>query len=351
MGKNRCKLLQRIRFIIATVSGITMVGLLSGCVGPVENDIDYCELESVWQYLKTYCIYQWKDSTRVPDDPFAFEFADEMMAAVGDTLYGDRYTHYTMASSAGTRNINANVRKTSSGLSTIEVEHLDHPKAIRISIYSFEYGVTYREFMRISREAVDYDTIIIDLRKNGGGDIDETDSIIEAMLPAGVAYLQARNREYSDEHRTARTVEWHTLKTEKTQFAEFRGKTFFVEMNHYTASASEILIAALVEGAKTEFIESTTLIGTTTYGKGIGQIKIVRRDRPELQITFLQMRGVSSRIGDYHRKGIEPDVSSLQNLLGYTDSYLETNPETAGITVSSFYIPPSPVAGYRTIFE
>lgn len=339
-------ILRKIRCVIdVIVSGAVLV-VITGCVAPVENEIDYCELESVWQYLSTYSIYQWDDSTRVPEDPYAFTTAAEMMEAVRDTLNGSHYTHYLVPDpSTDYLNTRADSRKASSGYSTVSAKFLQRPKAIRITISKFTYGVTYPEFIEVSRDAADYDTIIINLRDNGGGDIDETDSIIEAMLPAGVAYLQARNRVYDEATRTAATLDWHNLKTKKTQLAEFRGKTIFVEMNGNSASASEILIAALKEGMDAQ------LIGSTTYGKGIGQIKIPRRDRRDLQITFLQMRGKSSRIGNYHRKGIEPDASSLEELLGISVLPKVTSAGETGFSASAFTGKPTPVAGYRTIHE
>jgi hypothetical protein len=92
-------------------------------------------------------------------------------------------------------------------------------------------------------------------------------------------------------------------------------------MDTMTASASELLIAALYEGDT-----ATRLIGTRSYGKGIGQVEVIRRrditydppyiNRRLLLITFLQLRGVSPRIGDYHRVGIQPDLvpQVIQNM-------------------------------------
>lgn len=327
-------------------TGIAITALLiafTGCIVPVDDDIDYSEIESVWQYLKVYSIYQWKDSTRVPEDPSEFTDAASLMAAVSDTLKSENYTHYILnATFPYDGNTNANIQKNSSGLTTVEAKFEHRPKAVRFTISEFKWGVTYPEFMSVSPMAAEVDTVIIDLCHNGGGDIEETDSIIEALLPAGVAYLQTREREYSEKDRTAQTLEWHTRTTNNSQFAEFRNKTFFVVMDGHSASASEMLIAALKEGVDAK------LIGTTTYGKGIGQIRIIRRDRRKLQITFMQMRGLSERIGDYHRKGIDPDVASLSELLGMASTPAESSPFESASPVGRI---PSPIAGYRTIYE
>jgi C-terminal processing protease CtpA/Prc len=90
--------------------------------------------------------------------------------------------------------------------------------------------------------------------------------------------------------------------TKKGPLLTFLNKRFAVLMDTLSASASEILAAALYEGKR------ATLYGTRTYGKGMGQIQLLRRTRRMLQITFLQLRGVSARIGDYHRHGIAPET-------------------------------------------
>jgi C-terminal processing protease CtpA/Prc len=74
--------------------------------------------------------------------------------------------------------------------------------------------------------------------------------------------------------------------------------------------------------------DTVVLVGDTTYGKGMGQIVISREHSgwSDIRITFLRIKGLSDRIGYYHRKGILPDVNvdcdSLENLI---DSLLRRN--------------------------
>lgn len=275
------------------------------CVGPVDTQSpDLIEFESVWQYLKTYSIYQWEDSSRVPDDPFAYASPELLLQAVGDTLKGidNNYTRYEYYSVQRTDFAEAATEQI--GGTTVFLSKVTD-STVQIEITGFVAGITYNEFLEILPLVMPFSNIIVDLRGNGGGDIVETDSIIEAFLPAGMSYISARERSYNQETRVAQTKEWHFWKTVRSARLELAGKNIVILMNDGSASASEILIAALKDCA------NATLIGTRTYGKGIGQIELVRRDRRALKITFLQLRGVSSRIGVYHRIGIVPDRGQL----------------------------------------
>lgn len=289
------------------LSSFSLIALLFaiGCVGPIDTQSpDLIEFESVWQYLKTYSIYQWEDSSRVPDDPFDYATPELLMQAVGDTLKGidnnyTRYEYYPLSKEGIAVAATGQIGGTTVFLSKVT------DSTVQIEITGFVAGRTYNEFLEILPLVLPYANIIVDLRGNGGGDIIETDSIIEAFLPAGVPYISARERSYNRETRVAQTKEWHFWKTVRKARVELAGKKIVVLMNEGSASASEILIAALKDCA------NATLIGNKSYGKGIGQIELVRRDRRALKITFLQLRGVSSRIGEYHRIGIVPDRGQL----------------------------------------
>ena len=256
---------------------------------------DPIEFESVWQYLKVYSIYQ----ERLPEHAFIFETPSLLLQSLNDTiknctvhytkyLDGFGYALYTASGKAG-----------QSGSDIIFDELTD--KTCQIAIKEFTTGSVHQEFLSCIGKAAPYPNVIVDLRRNGGGDLDELTAIVDEFLPAGKEYIMARERSYNRETREAVTLEWHPWTTQSPAHTALRNKRFLVRVNHMTASASEILAAALNECA------SALLVGQKTYGKGIGQIKLPRRGRQGLQITYLQLKGMSERIGDYHQSGIEPD--------------------------------------------
>jgi hypothetical protein len=290
-------------------------GLL--CVNyPLETERDLYEMESVWQYLKVYSIWQ----ERVPRDAFQYDSPEAMLLKIMDTLKGpSSYTRYDSSCGACRASVGRIDGQTEEDTNDLHWTPLtDSTMLVRIAEFSES---TYRHFVAavVSMDALHpFKNIIFDLRFNGGGDIKSTDSIINAILPQGTPYLIETYREYDEINRTAKTVEGDTQVTSGPQHWALRGKRYALLVNKGTASASEMLITALKEGfSKVGKDSNVVIIGDTTYGKGIGQICIPRHylRRNNLKITFMRMKGLDE-IGDYHVKGIAPDVYSSEQLLG-----------------------------------
>ena len=272
-----------------------LTALIVSCQDPaptMDPNMDYIEFESVWQYCKAFSIFQ----DNVPPDPFHFAEPDDIMIAIHDTLHGNRYTRYVNGGGSGAAAGSA----ASDAASTVYFDPLTDSTAL-ITITTFDY-MTYDDFMGCISDAGRFSNFIIDVRQNRGGYLDELDSIIQAIVPAGTNYIQARERDNDTVENRFVTRDWHPWTAEKGEILPFYNKRIAVLMDTLSASASEILAAAMYEGRQAK------LIGMRSYGKGIGQIQLMRRTRQMLQITFLQLKGVSDRIGDYHRHGIAPDT-------------------------------------------
>ncbi|MBN2035877.1 MAG: hypothetical protein JW768_03965 [Chitinispirillaceae bacterium] len=265
------------------------------CQPPLEHEDparDLIEFESVWQLLSALSIWQ----ENVPDDPFVFPSPETMMSSIGDTLRGIPYTRY----------FHEELYHAEASLEdekpTVFLDALTATTAL-LTITSFGL-TTWNDFLETLPAAGRYSNFIIDVRQNRGGYLDVLDSIIGALVPPDTPFIDARYRDYDGTTDRFFTRDWHAWETTGDPEPAFRNKRFAVLMDGYSASASEILIAALYEGT------GAALIGDTSYGKGIGQIHIGRRTRETVQITFLMLKGHSDRIGDYHRKGIAPDPLS-----------------------------------------
>jgi hypothetical protein len=266
---------------------------------PTDNSgRDLLEMESVWQYLKVYSY--WQD--KVPQTAFEYDSPQEMMSSIEDTLGGGNYTIYWHGSHSYSR----------SDSDGVEFDSLtDSTAYLRIIGFSEEDLYTYDTFATLMPKFAKFHNIIIDLIDNPGGGLLTTDSIINKILPVNTSYIMETYRDYNDTLRTASTIPWYTLKTRGEQCYYFANKKYAILTNSYSASASEIIIAGMKDGlAGASDGDTVTIIGETSYGKGIAQVLISRSQfsRRDLKITFMRIKGISTRTGDYFRKGIKPDI-------------------------------------------
>lgn len=280
---------------------IVLLGLIScsPIVDPTDSGKDYFELESVWQYLSIYSIYQ----DRVPTDPFKFDSPQDLFDAISDTLKGGHYTGYdeTDYSTASA----ASGRIAMWGNSIIRVDSLtDSIAVIRIKTFDDQNVDVCGPFRFVLPVLGRFPKIIVDLRLNGGGSLYALDTILCSFLPLGTPYIQEKYRQKNETTKLGETVDWDTAITRLPPDSRLVGKKFAVIMDNFSASASEIFAAGLKDGANAH------LVGETSYGKAIGQVFPTRIGKPTIRITFLKLRGLTSRIGSYQNIGIDPDTVS-----------------------------------------
>lgn len=133
-----------------------------------------------------------------------------------------------------------------------------------------------------------YPYLIIDLRDNYGGDIEVMTHISDIFLPKGSIVAVDKMR----------IINW-TYKAKKDKLADF--EKIIILQNKNTASASENLILALKEN-----LDNVTLIGTTTFGKGIGQYTLPLRRGFAVKATILLWYSPDGN--NIQGKGIRPDI-------------------------------------------
>lgn len=128
--------------------------------------------------------------------------------------------------------------------------------------------------------------LILDLRSNPGGDLDTVVEIARRILPEGLILYtedkEGNRKEYTCDG--SRELEIPLV----------------VLVNGYSASASEILAGAIQDYNK------GTLIGTTTYGKGIVQRIHRLDDGTAIKLTVSAYFTPAGR--NIHGVGIEPDI-------------------------------------------
>ena len=130
-------------------------------------------------------------------------------------------------------------------------------------------------------------TLILDLRNNGGGIVDESTNIVDLFLDKGKTIMTTKDNKQKEE----------ITKTKSKQQYEM---PLIVLTNENSASASEILTAALKDN------ERATIIGTKTYGKGVIQTVLNLSDGSGLKITTAEY--FTPNGAEINKKGIEPNI-------------------------------------------
>ena len=184
-------------------------------------------------------------------------------------------------------------------------EMLDN-KIAYIQIDSFDSGVKNAFEEQITQLKNDgAKGIIIDLKSNGGGIVDEATGIAELFVNKGETILITKGK--NQEEKT----------TKSTKDPKITDIPVVVLVNEGTASASEILAAALKEqyGAK--------IVGKTTYGKGVIQTLYTLTDGSGLKITTDEY--FTPNHNKIHKVGIKPDVEV--DLTKDEQGYYETSME------------------------
>lgn len=133
-------------------------------------------------------------------------------------------------------------------------------------------------------------SLVLDLRENGGGDLQQTVRILGLWLPPGTPVVTTRGRDET-------TIE--TLKTPDQQRRK-RDYPITVLIDRMSASASELTAGALQD------LKRARIFGETSYGKGSVQNIIPMGGGTALRLTIATYHTPSGATP--HGKGITPDV-------------------------------------------
>lgn len=129
--------------------------------------------------------------------------------------------------------------------------------------------------------------LVVDLRDNTGGLVDEALEIADMMIPKGQTMLLTVDAKENKE----------VTKAEKEAIINM---DIVVLVNGYSASASEILTGALKDNGKAK------VVGTKTYGKGVIQNVFSLSDGSVLKLTTAEY--FTPNEVKINKVGIEPDV-------------------------------------------
>lgn len=145
-------------------------------------------------------------------------------------------------------------------------------------------------------------SLIIDLRDNGGGVVDEATDITELFLPKDKTIMIERTKKEGEQ----------ITKSEKD--AKYNMKVVILT-NENSASASEIFVGAMKDNGVAK------IVGTKTYGKGVMQELAPLKSGGALKVTIEEFKTPNGNT--INKKGIDPDIEAEDDKKTELDEQLQ----------------------------
>lgn len=213
------------------------------------------------------------------------EYSGEELDQASNAIKGKEGTKVKLEilSNGQTREIEVERRK-------IIVSHIVEKKFDNIGyllIEDFDGGCAdefEEKYKELEKQGID--RLIIDLRNNGGGVVNEAVDIADMLLEKDKTILITKDKKGNEEVKKCDNEASITMPV-------------VVITNGYSASASEILVGALKDN------ERATIVGTKTYGKGVIQEVDRLNDGSGLKITIEEY--YTPNRDKINKVGIKPD--------------------------------------------
>ncbi len=208
---------------------------------------------------------------------------------MADAIKGEEGTTVTLGIKRGEEQFDVEVER-----KRIEVSHIDSRMLENnigyIRIIDFDGGAA-EEFKENYENLSDQGAkaLVVDVRSNGGGVVDEAIDILEMICDKGSTLLIETYKSGNEEIITAEEKPIITM-------------PIAVLTNGYSASASEIFAGALKD------LQKATIVGTKTYGKGVIQSLIPLSDGSGIKITTAEY--CTPNRNKINKVGIEPDIEA-----------------------------------------
>lgn len=183
---------------------------------------------------------------------------------------------------------------------TILVDYVDSIPVISISEFtdtttsdSGSYGELINALEKIKKEKA----VVIDLSNNPGGSTDQCINMASEFLAKGDTIIIERYASDEDSVNFEQIID--TISWTASSEGIAKDKYVVLVQNGMSGSCSEIFAAALGTSKK------SPIVGSTSYGKGIGQYYIETYAQGFARITSMQF--FDKDMNSYHKVGILPD--------------------------------------------
>ncbi len=220
---------------------------------------------------------------------------------VSSKIKGEEGTKVKITVLRETEYLDFEVERKSIKVYHVETEMLENDIGY-ISLLTFDEGCA--EELKTKYEEIKAQgakKIILDLRNNTGGIVDEALAIADYILPRDTKVLITVDSEGNKE-------------TSITKEDQLMNEEIVVLVNEYSASASEILVGALKDHGRAK------VVGKNTYGKGVIQSVFMLTDGSALKLTVNEY--FTPNETKINKVGIKPDFEIEQNVETKEDKQL-----------------------------
>lgn len=193
-------------------------------------------------------------------------YTADQMTEMANTIKGEEGSKVTIEILRGEQTLTFEVTREKVNTNPVYSEKLENDIGY-LEITSFDEGVAEdfkAKYLSLKEQGIK--GLIIDLRDNGGGLVDEALKIVDYIVPKGQTTLITVDKDGKEEVSQSKE---DAIVTEPV----------VVLVNSSSASASEIMAGALKD------LKCATIVGTKTYGKGVIQQLITLSNGAGLKIT------------------------------------------------------------------
>lgn len=217
-------------------------------------------------------------------------YTADQMTEMSNTIKGEEGSNVTIEVLRGEQTLTFEVTRAKVNTNPIYSEKLENNIGY-LEITSFDEGVAEdfkSKYLALKEQGIK--GLVIDLRDNGGGLVDEALKIVDYIVPKNQTTLITVDKDGKEE----------VSKSKEDRLVE---EPVVVLVNSSSASASEIMAGALKD------LKCATIVGTKTYGKGVIQQLLTLSNGAGLKITVEEYYTPNKT--KINKVGITPDYEVL----------------------------------------
>lgn len=215
------------------------------------------------------------------------EYLGEQMTEAANKIKGKEGSTVSLEIIRGTDTLNFEIKRENIKLNHVESKMLENNIGyLKLSTFDEGCADEFKQKYDELNNNSNVKSLVIDLRNNGGGLVDEALKIADYMTDKGNTLLITVDKKEKEEIRKAKEDKYINV-------------PIVILINENTASASEILAGALRDN------NVAKIVGTKSYGKGVIQEVLSLSDGSGIKITTNEY--FTPNKTKINKVGIEPD--------------------------------------------